>query len=243
MQLVRLQKLLANWGVASRRAVEKLIDIGAVSVNGQTVEGQGFSVDADNPPVIKVNGKIVTPPADDYQIYVFNKPLRVVTTMKDERGRPTIADYLPPGRRLYPVGRLDFDSTGLLLITNHGELTNRLLHPSFKVEKEYLVRISGTPLSAEESERFSDGLELDDGLTAPCRIKKNPEPDSYTVTIREGRKRQVRRMFAHLGRQVISLHRVRFGPLSIGSLKAGELRPLSAEEKAALLKSAGLPLY
>lgn len=241
MQLVRLQKLLANWGVASRRAVEKLINNGAVSVNGETVEGQGTLVDADNPPSIKVNGKRILPPAgDDCSIYAFNKPLLVVTTMKDERGRKTIADFLPPGRRLYPVGRLDYDSTGLLIITNHGELTNRLLHPSFKVDKEYIVTISGGNLSPAEAAQFAHGLELDDGLTSPCQLEKLPEPGTYSVTIREGRKRQVRRMFACLGRKVESLHRVRFGPLLIGNLKAGELRELRPEEKAALLKTAGL---
>ncbi len=240
MQLVRIQKLLANWGVASRRAVEKLIDSGAVSINGETVTEQGACVDADNPPEIRVNGRIIVAPSEDCLIFAFNKPKLVVTTLKDERGRTTIADFLPPGRRLYPVGRLDYDSTGLLIVTNHGELTNRLLHPSYKVDKEYLVKITGGALTQDESEQFISGLELDDGLTSPCQLKKMPEPDTYSVIIREGRKRQVRRMFACLGRKVISLHRVRFGPLAIGNLRAGELRELGREEKAALLKSAGL---
>ncbi|MDD3147064.1 MAG: pseudouridine synthase [Candidatus Riflebacteria bacterium] len=199
-------------------------------------------MDADNPPAIKVNGRLIQPPGEeDCRFYAFNKPLLVVTTMKDERGRKTIADFLPPGRRLYPVGRLDYDSTGLLIITNHGELTNRLLHPSFKVDKEYIVKISGEVLSPAEAAQFSRGLELDDGLTSPCQLKKLPD-NTYSVTIREGRKRQVRRMFAFMGRKVVSLHRIRFGPLKIGNLKAGELRELSSEEKAALLSSAGLPI-
>lgn len=243
MQLVRIQKLLANWGVASRRAVEKLIDSGAVSVDGQTVDEQGLQIDADCPPEIRVNGKIVRPPTDEFKFYAFNKPEGVVTTLKDERGRPTIADFLPAGRRLYPVGRLDYDSSGLLLITNHGELTNRLLHPSFKVAKEYFVRTNGQPLTPEEMKKFSNGLELDDGLTAKCQLKKLSEPLSYSVTLSEGRKRQVRRMFAFFGRKVLRLHRIRFGTLEIGNLQPGELRELNQKEKAALLQAAGLQNY
>ena len=241
MQLVRIQKLLANWGTASRRAIERLIDEKAISTDGIPVEGQGTLVDADNPPEIRINGKLITPPRDKVcRVYAFNKPMLVITTLKDERGRRTIADYLPAGQRLYPVGRLDYDSTGLLIITDHGELTNRLLHPSYKVEKEYLVKITGAELSTAEFAMFTSGLQLDDGLTLPCQLKKLGEAGTYSVTIREGRKRQVRRMFSCLGHKVLSLHRIRFGPLSIGNLKPGELRELSREEKAALLKSAGL---
>ncbi len=240
MHLVRIQKLLATWGVASRRAVEKLIDSGSVSIDGNTVNEQGLQIDADNPPEIRVNGRIVAAPTDDFRFYAFNKPEGIVTTLKDERNRPTIADFLPDGRRLYPVGRLDYDSSGLLLITNHGELTNRLLHPSFKVAKEYLVTTNGQTLSSEEIKKFCNGLELDDGLTAKCQLKKLAKPLTYSVTLSEGRKRQVRRMFAFFGRKVVSLHRIRFGPLEIGNLRPGELRELNQQEKAALLKAAGL---
>lgn len=242
MQLVRIQKLLASWGIGSRRAIERLIDAREISIDGKTVESQGTLIDADQPPEITISGKPVAPRVDtNWHIYAFNKPLRVVTTLKDERGRKTIANFLPKDRRLYPVGRLDYDSTGLLIITDHGELTNRLLHPSFKVDKEYLVKISGRPLTSIETEMFTSGLKLDDGMTSPCRLEYHPESNAYSVTIREGRKRQVRRMFACLGHSVISLHRVRFGPLKIGSLKPGEIRELNAEERAALLTSAGLP--
>ncbi len=242
MQLVRIQKLLASWGAGSRRAIERLIEAREISIDGITVEGQGTLVDADKPPEIRISGRLVAPRVDDnWHIYAFNKPIRVVTTLKDERGRKTIAHFLPKERRLYPVGRLDFDSTGLLIITDHGELTNRLLHPSFKVDKEYLVKISGRPLTPVETEMFTSGLKLEDGMTSPCRLVYHPESDAYSVTIREGRKRQVRRMFACLGHDVISLHRVRFGPLQIGNLKPGEIRELNSEERAALLASAGLP--
>lgn len=239
---VRIQKLLAGWGIASRRAIEKLIDEGAISVDGVVLSSQGLQIDPDNLPEIRVNGKPVIPPGQsEFSIYVFHKPEWVISTLKDELGRKSISDFLPPGKRLYPVGRLDFDSTGILLITDHGELTNRLLHPSFKVEKEYLVKITSPMLNQGEEEQFCSGLDLEDGRTAPCVLQKLRDANTYSVTIREGKKRQVRRMFEHLNRKVISLHRVRFGPLKLGSLKPGELRLLSGEEKAALLKAAGLP--
>lgn len=238
---IRIQKLLAGWGVGPRRGIERLIEIGAVSIDGKTLTTHGFTVDPDNLPVIAVNGKVVKPPAQtEFSIYIFNKPEWVITTLKDELGRKSIGDYLPAGKRLYPIGRLDSDSTGILLITDHGELTNRLLHPSYKVEKEYVIKIAGGLLNQAEEEQFCSGLNLEDGLTAPCSLKKMREPQTYSVTIREGKKRQVRRMFESLDRKVISLQRIRFGPLKIGNLKPGELRLLNPEEKAALLEAAGL---
>ncbi len=238
---VRIQKLLAGWGIASRRAIEKMIEAGRIEIDGNQLTSQGFSVDPQNLPIIKVDGKIIAPPTGHKSsIYIFYKPLNVVTTLKDERGRKTIQDFLPPGRRLYPVGRLDRDSTGLLLITDHGELTNRLLHPSYKVEKEYIVKIDEPPLNQQEQERFRNGVVIDDSITAPCRIRQLDDPLSYSVIISEGKKRQVRRMFASFRRQVVSLHRVRFGPLNLGNLRPGELRLLTAEENSALLKAAGL---
>lgn len=240
---VRIQKLLSSWGIASRRAVEKMIDDGLVKVDGKTLFAQGTLIDPDNPPLITIDGKPVAKPvSNDYSIYVFNKPEWVVSTMSDELGRKSVADFMPPGKRLYPVGRLDADSTGILLITDYGELTNRLLHPSWKVEKEYVVKIAGGALDVSESERFCAGLELEDGMTSPCELVRLREPQTYSVVIREGKKRQVRRMFEVLGRKVVSLHRIRFGPLKLGTLKPGELRLLTPQEKAALLKAAGLPV-
>ena len=136
MSLVRIQKLLASWGIASRRKIESLITEGRISIDGCQLTEQGFLVDEDNLPVIRLDGKRLIPSQNtDYTILLFNKPKLVITSLKDEKGRRSIADYLPKGKRLYPIGRLDYDSTGLLLITDYGELTNRLLHPSYKVSK------------------------------------------------------------------------------------------------------------
>ncbi len=238
---VRIQKLLATWGVASRRAIEKMIDEGKVKVDGRVVSEQGLLIDPDKLPQITVCGKIVTKPANKgFSIYVFNKPEGIVTTLDDELGRKTIKDFLPPGKRLYPIGRLDCDSTGLLLVTDHGELTHRLLHPSFKVEKEYIVKIAGSTLTRLEREQFRSGVVLEDGKTAPCELRQLKNPQAYSVIIKEGKKRQIRRMFATIDRKVISLHRIRFGPIRIDDLRSGEIRLLSAKEKADLLKAAGL---
>ncbi|MBU1105915.1 MAG: rRNA pseudouridine synthase [Candidatus Riflebacteria bacterium] len=240
-ETVRIQKLLAGWGVASRRAIEKMIEEGRIEVDGQELMTQGQLVDPDHPPEIKVDGRVVSKPAQQgFSIYIFYKPMAVVTTLKDESGRKTICDFLPPGKRLYPIGRLDRDSTGLLLITDHGELTNRLLHPSYKVEKEYIVSLCESPLTRSECDQFSSGVELDDGKTAPCEIRQQQDPLTYSVTIREGKKRQIRRMFLSFRREVKSLHRIRFGPLHLGDLRPGEIRLLDAKEKSALLKAAGL---
>ena len=239
--MVRIQKLLASWGIASRRSIEKLIEEGRISIDGKTLSEQGFSVDEDKLPEIFLDGKkLVAPNNNQYTILVFNKPKLVITSLKDEKGRKTIADYLPKDKRLYPVGRLDYDSTGLLLITDYGELTNRLLHPSYKVAKEYLVKIQGEPLTELELKKFSEGIVLEDGLTAPCSIKPLTAHNSYSVVIKEGRKRQVRRMFEFFNRKVINLHRVTFGPIRLGKLQSGKLRLVTEKEKRELLKATGL---
>ena len=241
MSLVRIQKLLASWGVASRRKIESFIAEGRISVDNRIVSEQGLLIDEDNLPVILLDGKKIIPSQNtDYTILLFNKPKLVITSLKDEQGRRSIADYLPKNKRLYPIGRLDYDSTGLLLITDYGDLTNRLLHPSYKVPKEYIVKIIGEQLSDSELKQFSKGIELDDGLTAPCCIKPLKTYNTYSVTIKEGRKRQVRRMFDFFNRKVINLHRVSFGPIKLGSLQSGKLREITFEERKALLKAAGI---
>lgn len=238
---IRIQKLLSEWGVASRRAVERLIDNGKIKVDGKVIKEQGMLIDPDNPPQISVEGKIVKKPVKKANsIFIFYKPVGVVSTLSDELGRKSIKDYLPPGKRLYPIGRLDSDSSGLLLITDYGELTHRLLHPSFKVEKEYIVKIDGSSLSRSEREIFRSGVNLEEGKTAPCELRQLKDPQTYAVIIKEGRKRQIRRMFSSFNREVISLHRIRFGPVRINDLRPGDLRLLSAKEKADLLKAAGL---
>ncbi|MEW6708539.1 MAG: pseudouridine synthase [Candidatus Riflebacteria bacterium] len=240
-EMVRIQKLLAGWGIASRRAIEEWINAGRIEIDGEKLCSQGFLIDPDNPPVIKIDGKLVKKPADRKSaIYVLHKPANVVSTMSDELGRKSIKDILPPGRRLYPVGRLDMDSTGLLLVTDNGELTNRLLHPSFKVEKEYVVRIEGATLNREEKTRFRQGIELEEGKTAPCTLIQHRDPQLFTVILREGKKRQIKRMFEMLDRKVVQLHRIRFGPIRLGNLKPGQMRQLTAAESDELMKEAGL---
>jgi 23S rRNA pseudouridine2605 synthase len=238
--MIRIQKLLANWGLGSRRHIETLITKGEVLVDGEPIS-LGHSVDEANPPQIEVSGQIVKPPKNPQnQVYIFNKPKLVVTTLKDEEGRKCIADFVPKNQRLYPVGRLDMDSTGLLLLTNHGELTNRLLHPSYQIEKEYIVEINGAPLSNAELESFTKGLVLDDGLTQPCKIKKLRAHNNYSVILKEGRNRQVKRMFEHFERKVTKLHRARFGPIKLERLPKGKIRELSPSEMQALLSAVGL---
>jgi 23S rRNA pseudouridine2605 synthase len=239
--MIRIHKLLADWGVDSRRAIEKLIAEGRITADGETV-ALGFSVDENDLPEIRINGKIIEAPKNTgNHIYIFNKPEYIVSTVKDELGRKCIADFIPKGMRLYPIGRLDADSTGLLLITDFGELTNRLLHPSYKVEKEYIATVTGKPLTAKEEADFAAGVNLDDGLTLPCKIKRVSRSESkYSVTIREGRNRQVKRMFEFFERKVITLHRVRFGPIGLSDLEEGEMRPLDKRETAALLRAVKL---
>lgn len=241
MSMVRIQKLLASWGVASRRAIERYIEEGRISVNGEKLKEQGFVVDEENLPKIALDGKILTPPTNpEYSVFAFHKPKLVITSLDDEKGRRCIADFLPKNKRLYPVGRLDYDSTGLLLVTDYGELTNRLLHPSFKVAKEYIVRIAGDRLSLKERSDFAAGIMLEDGLTAPCTITELAVQNCYSVILKEGRKRQVKRMFEFFGRKVIRLHRISFGPIKLGDLPSGKLRPLTKKEIKELLVATGL---
>ena len=173
MEPVRLTKLLASWGIASRRAVEEWIEAGRIKLNGRVVDQQGTKADPDVD-TIEVDGRRVTPPAADRRCYLaLHKPLGYVSTMSDEHGRKALPDLLPKQTpRLFPIGRLDLDSTGLLLMTDDGELANRLLHPRYKVEKGYRVEIRVTPLSAEAPRRFISGLQPDDGPTPPSRLKQ-----------------------------------------------------------------------
>jgi 23S rRNA pseudouridine2605 synthase len=239
--MVRIQKLLSSWGIASRRNIEKLIDEGRILIDGKRLEEKGLVLDENNLPTIVLDGKIIKPSkSKEYTILLFNKPKLVITSLKDEKGRRCLSDYLPKNKRLYPVGRLDYDSTGLLLVTDYGELTNRLLHPSYKVSKEYIVKIQGDILTNKELNEFSKGIVLEDGITAPCFIKKLKTFNTYSVTIKEGRKRQVRRMFEYFGRKVINLNRIAFGPIKLGDLQSGKLRLATEEEKKALLKATSL---
>lgn len=231
----RLQKFLSRAGVASRRAAEEMIRAGRVSVNAEVVSGLGVKIAAGTDEV-RVDGRVVEPPRELWYL-MLNKPAGVVTTLNDPQGRPTVAAYVPDDApRLFPVGRLDYATTGLLLLTNDGELAHALMHPRHHVPKVYRVEVDGVPNGADLM-RLRDGVELDDGLTAPALVRlvdKRPRRAVLEVTLREGRKRQVRRMLSAVGHPVRSLARTSYGPLPLGSLAEGAVRMLSEEEVRAL---------
>lgn len=234
---MRLQKYLALCGAASRRRAEELIAEGRVTVNGQVITEMGVQVeDGDD---VRLNGKVMLPePVKKYVIY--HKPAGEVTTVNDPEGRACVLDHFRDYPvRLYPVGRLDYDSEGLLLLTNDGALTEKMLHPSHEVDKAYLARVTGE-VTMDSVRRLREGVMLDDQKTSPAKvriIKLEAFATQVLVTIHEGRNRQVRRMFEEVGHQVLQLRRVRFGPLELGDLRRGQWRELSGAEVAALLRS------
>jgi 23S rRNA pseudouridine2605 synthase len=227
---MRLAKFLATAGVASRRASEQLIRDGRVTVDGLEVTDPARDVGERH--TVAVDGAPVAP-AGERVVYAVNKPAGVVSTAHDPQRRPTIVSLVPAALRLYPVGRLDIDTTGLILLTNDGELANRLTHPRYEVPKTYRVRVWGAPVSRRAMEALRAGVQLDDGPTAPARVRKLAW-DTIELTIREGRNRQVKRMCEHVGHRVRTLQRVAFGPLMLGDLPEGGHRVLSAAEVEAL---------
>ncbi|MGH9272216.1 MAG: pseudouridine synthase [Ilumatobacteraceae bacterium] len=222
----RLQKVLASRGWGSRRTSEELIAAGRVTVNGAVAE-LGRRVDPDQD-LVEVDGAPVGTRADLVH-YLLNKPSGVVTTANDPQGRPTVVELVPAEPRIFPVGRLDADSEGLLLLTNDGELANRVAHPSHGIDKEYLANVGGGRVSPGALRRLREGVELDDGRTAPAKISQ-PEPGVLRITIHEGRNRQVRRMCEAIGHPVTRLVRTRIGPLQDRRLAPGAWRALSADE-------------
>lgn len=225
----RLQKVLARAGLASRRVCEEFIADGRVTVNGSVAElGRRVDPVAD---VIEVDGALV-PTAPGLVYYLLHKPAGVITTAEDTHGRATVVDLVPPEPRVFPVGRLDADTEGLLLLTNDGELTHRLTHPSFGVEKEYLVAVEGDP-SPLALRRLREGVDLDDGPTAPAKATR-VGAGLMRLTIHEGRNRQVRRMCEAVGHPVTRLVRTRIGPLADRRLKPGTWRALTSAEVRAL---------
>lgn len=232
---VRLQKVIADSGLASRRKAEELIAQGRVTVNGQVVCELGTKVDPGKDHV-KVDGRHLKP-APPQTFVMLNKPKNVVSTMSDPGGRSTIADLLPGVRmRVFPVGRLDFDSEGLMLLTNDGELAQRLLHPRHHVPKTYLIKVKGM-LDSEDIRQLEKGVTLDDGRTGPAVVKKvgkATENSWLEVTIYEGRKHQVKRMLEAVSHPVLKLKRVRFGPLVLGDLPIGQYRYLTDREANSL---------
>lgn len=233
---VRLQKVLAAAGIASRRASEQLIDEGRVEVNGRVVTEQGLRVDPDTD-VIRVDGSRI--PAPRRHVYlVLNKPRGVVSTMEDPEGRRTLTDLLERRReRLYHVGRLDTDTEGLILLTNDGEFAHRMAHPSWEVTKTYLVEVEGV-LDKKTIARLSKGVTLEDGPVRPDRVKlvsTAADRSMVVVALHEGRNRIVRRMMDAVGHPVRRLSRTAIGPVRLGQLPVGESRELTREELGALL--------
>lgn len=225
----RLQKVLAHLGYGSRRTCEELIVAGRVTVNDEVAHlGQRIDPDFDQ---VTVDGSAVSVrPGLVY--YLLNKPTGTVTTASDPQGRRTVLDLVPDEPRVHTVGRLDYDTEGLLLITNDGELTHRLTHPSFGIEKEYLAHVEGTP-SPATLRRLREGIELDDGMTSPAKASM-AQPGVLRLVIHEGRNRQVRRMCEAVGHPVLRLVRVRIGPISDRQLRPGVWRELTSAEVRAL---------
>ena len=227
---MRLQKYLASCGVASRRNAEKLIAEGHVTVDGVCITEMGVQVEDHQ--VVCVDGRKVTPEAEKHYI-LYHKPAGEVTTVSDPEGRATVLDrFRDYPVRLYPVGRLDYDSEGLLLLTNDGDLTERMLHPSMEVDKVYLARVS-YQVTPEEARKLASGVMVDGRKTARAKTKILSVQNLFTdmlITIHEGRNRQVRKMVEQIGHEVVMLRRIRFGPLKLGDLPRGGWRHLPKEE-------------
>ncbi|HLI61246.1 MAG TPA: pseudouridine synthase [Solirubrobacteraceae bacterium] len=237
---MRLQKFMAAAGVASRRASETLIAAGRVTVDGETVTDPARDIgDGDE---VRVDGRLVEAPDPGAKVvYAVHKPAGVVSTAHDPQGRRTVVSLVRVATRLYPVGRLDVDTTGLILLTNDGELAHRLTHPRFEVPKTYRARLAGPPITDARLRALRSGVRLEDGVTAPARVRRiGARADNVIeLTIHEGRNRQVRRMCEAVGHRVTALTRVAFGPLELGAMPVGTARRLTPGEVAELASSAG----
>jgi len=230
--LERLQKVISQAGVASRREAETLIKEGRVVVNGKVVTELGTKVDSNNDKV-SVDGKLIGSQENIY--IVMNKPKGVITSVKDDRGRKTVIDLLEGiSQRVYPVGRLDYNTEGLVLLTNDGELTNSLIHPKYKVYKTYIAKVQGIP-SEDQLDLLRIGIKLEDGVTAPAKVNiLDIDPShnitTFEITIHEGKNRQVRRMCDAIGYPVKNLKRIKFATLTLEGLRRGQYRLLSVDE-------------
>jgi pseudouridine synthase len=238
---VRLQKVLAAAGVGSRRHCEEMIGAGRVEVDGQTVRRFGARVDPEHQ-IIRVDGKRI-PSRQDIVYLAFNKPPKVLTAMSDDRGRKTITDFLGDrAERLFHVGRLDYDTEGLMLLTNDGELAHRLAHPSYEVAKTYLADVPG-PVPRDLGRRLATGVELEDGVAVADRFRVLEQAGSHAlveITLHEGRKHIVRRMLAEVGHPVTRLVRTTVGPVKLGGLRPGKTRDLTTKEIGELYAAVGL---
>jgi 23S rRNA pseudouridine2605 synthase len=223
---MRLAKYLAHAGVASRRAAEQLVFAGRVTVGDEVVRDPARDVGEQD--AVAVDGKRALPERRRV-VYALHKPAGYVSTARDPQGRPTVLALVRSRERLYPVGRLDADSTGLILLTNDGELAHRLTHPSFGVPRVYRAQVRNPPVREPALRRLREGVLLDDGRTAPARVRRLA-PDRLEIVLHEGRKRQVRRMCEAVGHRVVALERIAFGPLRLGDLPSGGHRRLSEPE-------------
>jgi 23S rRNA pseudouridine2605 synthase len=231
---MRLVKFLAHAGIASRRAAEDIIREGRVTVGREIVLDPARDVGESDD--VRVDGARAALETEQV-VYLVNKPSGVVSTAKDTHGRPVVTELVKAGVRLYPVGRLDADTTGLILLTNDGELANQLMHPRYEVPRTYVAKVHGGFVKNRALERLREGVELDDGKTAPAQVRQ-VRPGVLELTIREGRKRQVKRMCEAVGHRIVSLRRVGFGPLELGQLPEGQARRLTAKEVGALRRVA-----
>lgn len=227
----RLQKVIAHAGIASRRKAEQLIIDGHVKVNGKVVKELGYKVSHSD----KVEVNEIPIEREEPIYFMFYKPRGVISSAKDDKGRKVVTDFLPEiKQRVYPVGRLDYDTSGLLLLTNDGEFANLLMHPSSEIEKVYVAKIKGIP-PREKIRALEKGVQLEDGKTAPAKAKvmgidKKKQTAIVELTIHEGKNRQVRKMFEAIGHQVMKLKRERYGQLTLQGLKVGEMRELTPHE-------------
>ena len=231
----RLQKIISTNGYCSRRKAEELINLGKVTVNGKVAS---LGDKASNSDVIMIEGKPLKRNNDSKIYYLLNKPRGVVTTSSDELGRKTVIDLIETDVRIYPVGRLDYDTTGALLLTNDGELTNKLTHPSNNVDKVYIAKVKGI-ITGSDITKLKLGVMIDNFKTSPCRVKlksydKKTQTSLVEITIHEGHNHQVKKMFEAVGYDVIKLSRIRFAFLDVKSLKSGEYRILNPKEVAKL---------
>ena len=224
---MRLGKYLAHAGVASRRGAEEIVRAGRVTVAGQVVTDPARDVSGD----VAVDGRPVG--AEGRVVYAVHKPPGVVSTAADPQGRPTVVELVGDPRRLYPIGRLDAGTTGLILLTNDGELANLLLHPRYEVPRTYVATVADPPVRDRALRALREGVQLEDGWTAPARVRRLA-PDRLELTLREGRNRQVRRMGEAVGHRVLALRRTAFGPLTLEGLPPGNHRRLTGEEVEAL---------
>jgi len=228
---IRLQKFMADAGIASRRAAEKLIANGDVKVNGEVVREMGVKIDPSKDEVMYK--KKLLRKVDEMEYFLLHKPVRIVSTASDEKGRTNVVDMITSSHhRLYPVGRLDFMSSGLLILTNDGDLTFKLTHPSHEIEKTYMVKIM-PPITLNDVKKLRAGVDLDGETTQACKIKlvkDGKTSQTYSIILKEGKNRQIRRMIELVGSKVMTLERISIGNIKIDGLKYGQFRALTKEE-------------